>query len=751
MNSDWYKNVNPNLDKLAGLLGMGNKPSHGYTIAEKAPEVVTAPGVYFPAEKGSVIPLQSRQEGGDVTPDLSKDNDRAKLEMLNQIISMIKPAGLESRAQGGIVVPPEPMKLEQSKYDILKSALSILKPEKAPSEKKVPMESRQLGGDVNPPSGMAEYEANAKKMREEGFGSSIFPKPPTLPIPSTGMANLPTSSTFGIKPESMKGAFGPSRMSEYGRSSTGSDDLYSRLKATSGFPGLDSTSMFSRQKGGEVIPPNPEEDEALKRIQMAMNPSGKVGGSIIPRTPEALELAERQKWANPEYPNVALSTARESLAPGENPANVVGVTPGFDKGYYGVHPEERFIEAAQSAAKPTLDMSQKLIDETRARAQGFGLPLSPKAALASRTQAAAELPQLMAGHEKLVAETSTAPMEALKDITRPQPKGAGGGAPHLVQNEKGEYVWATPGGVLPAGINAPPRTIPDEELVRGKLRMDLKREPTPEEVMKGLVDLKTQKDMGGVPPLEPGAYNVPAITGVKNEEALKGLKPADASVVKGLANYDYPLPGSFALRNPQWKELMGRAKLYDPNFDAKEYNVRYNLRKSFTSGKDKDNLLALNTVTGHIDSLVAAKDALANSNWPVGNKAINVLSQFFPVTEGLVDRQGQVTSIQTKFNAVKGELANVFKRTGATDREIASWEDTIKNPATATPKMWDAFINGSLELMESRISALKDRYESGMGMPKDFTFLSSGSREIFKKLGRDVDKIDPNWRRRQGC
>jgi N-methylhydantoinase B/oxoprolinase/acetone carboxylase alpha subunit len=45
--------------------------------------------------------------------------------------------------------------------------------------------------------------------------------------------------------------------------------------------------------------------------------------------------------------------------------------------------------------------------------------------------------------------------------------------------------------------------------------------------------------------------------------------------------------------------------------------------------------------------------------------------------------------------------------------------------------------------MESRIAALKDRYESGMGMPKDFAFLSPHSREIFQKLGRDVDKIDP--------
>ena len=73
MRTDWYKGVNPdpNLFKLAELLGMANPrstPTHGYTVAEKAPEVVTAPGVYFPATKGEVIPLESRQDGGDVEP-----------------------------------------------------------------------------------------------------------------------------------------------------------------------------------------------------------------------------------------------------------------------------------------------------------------------------------------------------------------------------------------------------------------------------------------------------------------------------------------------------------------------------------------------------------------------------------------------------------------------------------------------------------------------------------------------------------
>lgn len=74
-----FNSVNPKLTKLAELLKMSNPtPSHGYTISEAGPEIVTAPGVYFPSEKGEVIPLQSRAEGGPVSPN-SSDTEKEKL------------------------------------------------------------------------------------------------------------------------------------------------------------------------------------------------------------------------------------------------------------------------------------------------------------------------------------------------------------------------------------------------------------------------------------------------------------------------------------------------------------------------------------------------------------------------------------------------------------------------------------------------------------------------------------------------
>ena len=89
LSNDWHKRTNLKLmDILSDIMKeprpprvaqtpQSPKPSHGYTIAEKKPEVVTAPGVYFPATHGEVLSperyaqktgLISRQEGGEVKP-----------------------------------------------------------------------------------------------------------------------------------------------------------------------------------------------------------------------------------------------------------------------------------------------------------------------------------------------------------------------------------------------------------------------------------------------------------------------------------------------------------------------------------------------------------------------------------------------------------------------------------------------------------------------------------------------------------
>ena len=474
MRADWYKEINPNLDKLAQLLEMagrpaGSKPSHGYTIAEKAPEVVTAPGVYFPAEKGEIIPLESRQEGGSISPSsprpeaLNKDNDRAKLEMLNFIISNVKPSNLESRQFGGSVIPPqgemERLGIEQSKYDILKSAISVLKPQ---GEKKSYNERASAYGSPG--------WFGSEKSVKGGKPYSML-KPPSSPTtPSLpGIPEPPTAQSYGIQPEATKLGMADKGISEGDllwqkkRAEAGwtnpTQDLWEHKREEFGKYGHGSTPFIPAQKGVNLIPTVPidekdDYEEMRKRFLEQNDPNvykfniPPTTGPVYPtQTPETLELAAREKWEKPGYPEERLAEAQK-ISP-----NVVAVQPGFQRSYYEAHPEERLMEYIAEANRPVTDMYKKLIEEARTRQQGYGRGFDPtlreRRLGAKEPQYGAEIPALMAGLEKATS------IEVPKFEPKKPP------TPHLVQNEKGEYVWASPGGILPAGIMG--KTQPTKE------------------------------------------------------------------------------------------------------------------------------------------------------------------------------------------------------------------------------------------------------------------------------------------------
>ncbi len=794
MRTDWYKEIDPNLLKLTELLSM-SKPSHGYTIAESAPEVVTAPGVYFPARKGEVIPL-------DKTAQTTTLNTEDELRFRNWYDTYSKQLGLnpnpddprhfydyrgaygagavpdetghwpsqfkreghpnltingvdtrtgiptESRQAGGNVNPvmsPTSSGMmsntEDSKMKILQSAIksidkivaSVSPKSPVSANAEIPLESRQGGGDVtslldrideNPnvftdasstgaPNPEGDIQAGrsldilSNAMRESNLAILQSPQlnlstgvtstnSSESPIP--GLPSLPTSRSYGIQPEAAKLG--------------GSDLINQRKSKKRAWHEEANIPLFSAQEGAITVPPEEDEYEKMRRLL-------------------GLGVSTPMKFGPPEPEGDRL--AKERLG------STIDLTPVTKEG-------RTIYEDIARAKTEQADYDRYLADKELREVAG----ISPRRGMPEYETAAARM--RMTKGEKFLAKQAEGKLaeqyitnKGLLDVA--EARGAKTGTPHYLQNEKGEWVTYTPPtglppGVVPTGVKAPSKTVSSEELVRGDLRQRLGKEPSEGEILNEMDRRKLSIQMGGIPPLSPGVLSAPSTRGVKSEVALGGLTEEQKGIIRGLVDYKYPWPGSFAMRDPKWQALMGRAEMYDPDFNAREYQVRYNLRKSFTSGKDKDNILALNTAIGHIDSLVKAKDDLANSNWPTANEAVNLLAKYFPVSEGLIKRQGKITGIKTKFNAVIGEMANIFKRSGATDQEIKSWRGTIDNPTTATPTMWDAFISGSLELMGSRIGALRDRYESGMGKAKDFGLLSDKSRTILQGLGVDVDTMD---------
>lgn len=230
-----------------------------------------------------------------------------------------------------------------------------------------------------------------------------------------------------------------------------------------------------------------------------------------------------------------------------------------------------------------------------------------------------------------------------------------------------------------------------------------------------------------------GALNIPPGTpGERNDAALQGMSQANMQIVKQLVDYKIPLPSGFALKAPFWQEILGRAALYDPSFDATQYQVRMSVKRDFNSGKSATNIRSLNTAISHLETMAYKASKLDNSSLPIWNSIVN---------KGITAvGDPRVVGLNTTATAVESELASVFKGMGATDQEIKAWRANFNS--SQSPKQIKESIDTAVELLGGRLQALNSQYETGMGRPKDFHFLSDKSRAILKKLGADVDAID---------
>lgn len=231
-----------------------------------------------------------------------------------------------------------------------------------------------------------------------------------------------------------------------------------------------------------------------------------------------------------------------------------------------------------------------------------------------------------------------------------------------------------------------------------------------------------QASMGNFPPGE-------ALIG---EEALKGLSPGDAAIVKSISNYDQkPLP--LGRNNQKNMFLMEKVREYDPSYDDTQYPAKTATRKDYTSGKSSQNIRSLNTAVAHLDELSKAATGLSNSQLPLYNKIKNM---FVKAAGGAAPDRFSAAA-----TAVESELASVFKGAGATDQEIKAWRDRIST--SQSPEQIKGVIDEAIGLMGGRLNALKERYREGMGKPADFDILDPKSKDILRKLGHPLDESSP--------
>jgi hypothetical protein len=237
--------------------------------------------------------------------------------------------------------------------------------------------------------------------------------------------------------------------------------------------------------------------------------------------------------------------------------------------------------------------------------------------------------------------------------------------------------------------------------------------------------------------IDPSAATAPAMPeeataapeSLTPEAYLKTLPPDDAALVKKVAAYEID-PKTLSLRGGHRERILAAASRVNPAFDQSLYPQRYAVQKDFTSGKSSQNLSAFNTAIGHLDSLDKSIDKLGNYTSPIVNKITGRVSEQWDTKY-----QEALKEFRAAKTAVADELTRAFRGSGGNVHDIIQWEKAISE--ADSPQALHAAVRTAVELLNSRIEAVGDSYNRGMGTTKEgLDLLSPKAKAAVKRLER---------------
>lgn len=140
----------------------------------------------------------------------------------------------------------------------------------------------------------------------------------------------------------------------------------------------------------------------------------------------------------------------------------------------------------------------------------------------------------------------------------------------------------------------------------------------------------------------------------------------------------------------------GRGEYFKGMLDVNRGRLGLSQRQAAFGGQFGKNQLSLNTAIGHVKTSFDAFASLGNTNEAFMNVPINKLKT--------MTNDPKIIQIGVSLNALQGELANVFKGSGATDQEIGQWQKYLNE--NLTPSQYREALPQIAELLDSRSGAL---------------------------------------------
>lgn len=220
----------------------------------------------------------------------------------------------------------------------------------------------------------------------------------------------------------------------------------------------------------------------------------------------------------------------------------------------------------------------------------------------------------------------------------------------------------------------------------------------------------------------------PQGTADRYADALAKLPAQAAPTVKMMIEGRMAPPTSFALSKPYWQTMLQLASSVDPTFDETTWAGRNATRKDFAAGQSAKAVTAINTALGHAGVVSDSFDELGNMGG-VGTP-LNAPKNWLSETFG----GASVTNSRQAVGALASEARKVFAASGGGNlTELENWEKNF--PIDGSPVQQKGAMKEFVSLLDSRLSALSDQYNRGMGRTGDpMDLLQPHAREVYESL-----------------
>jgi hypothetical protein len=225
-----------------------------------------------------------------------------------------------------------------------------------------------------------------------------------------------------------------------------------------------------------------------------------------------------------------------------------------------------------------------------------------------------------------------------------------------------------------------------------------------------------------------GDYTIDASTPEGKMAFVESIPANMRAAVTAIADGSGNIKDLVNIRSGDRAAIFNAVKTINPDFDQSDFNVKQKFAIDFTSGKSANNIKSLNTAIGHLETLNDLMVASQNGDVQSVNRVINFAKE--------QTGNPNITSMKAAIEAIKGEAANAFKQSGATNQEIEAWDGVFKKELS--PAQWTSVSKTVTDLLASRAGAYSGIYKKAM--KKDMTpdtIFTEKSLNAMKKFGID--------------